>query len=446
MSQLSVQSGQSLWSIAKSFAKETNPSASDADIKKLANAIATANGLSSEAKLKTGQTLTLPDVALRGVSVEALARLATRPSAQAGALHTRLGNNAKPLVDFKAVFVDNPTKPKGDVKLPDVAGVKLKGEAREIQTMKTFVGEAALLTTNASFGKLTQAQFDAVHQELGGKSLVKFDANKSYSLVDFLPPALQALANKDLEIPDAITLKGTKKIAAEEHYFPRDSDHEVGLTMNCHATAYEAMRAYQGANAKEVAVFYGEMVIMDGIVSDTAKFDAPQVIAKGESQKLKDLHLKPGDLVQFYREAMMASASTDLMHSAVFVGGGLFFEKPNTEGPEKDVPAKYLTQEETPFRIATADQMLAPVHEASEGQFRIEVRHAKAPLDDPHAAFGSSYQKDFEKNAEKKGRTLGVELVAEYEQGMGGNIRGEGASALVRVKLATGDDGVTKLS
>ncbi len=118
MSQLAVQSGQSLLSIAKTFAKEANPSASDADIKKLANAIAAANGLSSEAKLKTGQTLTLPDVALRGVSAEALARLSTRPSAHAGALHTRLGATSKPLVDFKAVFVDNPQNPKGEVKLP----------------------------------------------------------------------------------------------------------------------------------------------------------------------------------------------------------------------------------------------------------------------------------------------------------------------------------------
>jgi hypothetical protein len=444
-SQLSVQSGQSLWSIAKTFAKEANPAANDADIKKLANAIAAANGLSNEAQLKTGQTLTLPDVALRGVSAEALARLATRPSAHAGALHTRLGNQAKPLIDFKAVFVDNPQKPKGAVKLPDVAGVPLQGEAREIQTMKTYVGEAALLTTHASFGKLTQAQFAAVHKEMGGKSAVQFDANRAYNVVDFLPPALQALANKDLEIPDAITLKGTKKIAAEEHYFPREEDHDVGLTMNCHATAYEAMRAYQGAQG-EVAVFYGEMITMDGIVSDAAKFDTTHVLAKGESAKLKELDLQPGDLVQFYLEAEMASASTNLMHSAVYVGGGLFFEKPNTEGPEKEDRAKYVTQEESPFRLATADHMLKPVHDASEGSFRIEVRRAKAPLEDAAKAFGSSYQKDFEKNAEKKGRTLGVELVAEFEQGMAGNIRAEHVSALVRVKLTTGDDGVAKLA
>jgi hypothetical protein len=445
-SQLSVQSGQSLWSIAKTFAKEANPAANDADIKKLANAIAAANGLSSEAQLKTGQTLTLPDVALRGVSADALQRLSTRPSAQVGALHTRLGATAKPLIDFKAVFVDNPQKPKGEVKLPDVAAVPLKGEAREIQSMKTFVGEAALLTTHASFGKLTQSQFDAVHKELGGKSSVKFDANRNYSVVDFLPPALQALANKDLEVPDLLTLKGTKKIASEEHYFPRDNDHQVGLTMNCHATAYEGMRAYQGANANQVAVFYGEMITMDGIVQDAAKFQTTHVLAKGDAAKIKELDLKPGDLVQFYREAEMASASTDLMHSAIYVGGGLFFEKPNTEGPEKEDRANYVSQEETPFRIATAEHMLKPVHDSCDGLFRIEVRRPTAPLDDPHTAFGSSYQKDFEKNAEKKGRTLGAELVTEFEQGMGGNIRGEGVSALVRVKLTTGDDGVAKLA
>lgn len=60
---------------------------------------------------------------------------------------------------------------------------------------------------------------------------------------------------------------------------------------------------------------------------------------------------------------------------------------------------------------------------------------AKAPLDEGAKVFGSSYQKDFEKHAEKKGRSLGAELVVEYEQGMGGNIRSESVQALLRLPL-----------
>lgn len=445
MPELKVKNGQSLWSIAESYAKKANPGATNAEIKSLSNLIAAANGLDTEAKLKDGQKLTIPDAVLDGRSAEALARLSARPTARSGGVNARLTSNTKPLVDIKAVFSDTTTKSKGEVKLLDVAGVPLKGELREFQGTKSYIGEAAQITTAATFGKLTQAQFDAVHKELGGRSNVKFDANRSYTLVDFLPPALQALVDKDLETPDLITLKGTQKIGMQGTPFDRDSDHQVGLTMNCHATAYEAVRAYQGANDKSVAVFYGEMIVMDGIAHDDKQFQVLHDVKADKAKDLLSLDLKPGDVVQFHQDNGFMRASTNLLHSAVYVGGGVFFEKPNTEGPEKDDPAKYATQDETPFRLATLDNMIKPMSEAVDGQFRIEVLRAKAPLPDAHEAFGSSLQKEFEKAAEKKGRTLGVDLVTELEQGMGGNIRGEAISALVRVPLKTGDDGIAKL-
>lgn len=443
MSEVSVKRGQSLWTIASSLAKQVNPGASDAQIKQLSNEIATANGLGSEAQLRVGQTLMIPET-IAGRSGEAIARLSTQPSASAGALQTRLRAQAKPLVDFKAVFSDVTMTSKGVVTLPDVAGSPLHGELHAFRGTSSFMGEAAQMTTSAVFGKLTQGQFDAIHKELGGRSQVAFDPARAYALVDFLPPVVQALVHKDLEIPEPVTLEGTEKIGAEEYYYPRESDHRVGLTVNCHAAAYEALRAYQGAQG-EVAIFYADMVRMDDITHDPAKFDVLHDVKADKARELLSLGLKPGDLVQFHQDNGFPRASTNLLHSAVYVGGGLFFEKPNTEGPGKNDPANGVVQDETPFRLATLENMIKPISDAVDGRFRIEVLRTKAPLGDAHNAFGSSYTKDFEAYAEKKGRALGVGLVVEFDQGMGGNIRGEAVSALVRVPLATGTDGVARL-
>jgi hypothetical protein len=223
------------------------------------------------------------------------------------------------------------------------------------------------------------------------------------------------------------------------------SDITLALTMNCHASAYEAVRAYQG-NESKLAVFYGEMISMDGIVADDKAFTKLATVEKtGASPKelaelVAKLDLKPGDVVQF-QEVSEWARMTMLLHSAVYVGGGLFFEKPNTEGPEKSDPAKYVHQDETPYRLATAENMITPVSNFVEGKIKIDVVRAKAPLTDPHEAFASSMEADVTKWAEKKGRALGVELVLELEQGSGGGIHAEHASALVRTDVKIGADG-----
>jgi hypothetical protein len=125
----------------------------------------------------------------------------------------------------------------------------------------------------------------------------------------------------------------------------------------------------------------------------------------------------------------------------VYVGGGLFFEKPNTEGMQDADPEKYIDQEETPYRLATLDNMVKPISSAVEGKFRVEVLRPKVTLAPGREAFETGLEADYTKLAAKKGTTLGVDLVSEYEQGMGGNIRADYASAAVTVPLSIGGDG-----
>jgi hypothetical protein len=130
----------------------------------------------------------------------------------------------------------------------------------------------------------------------------------------------------------------------------------------------------------------------------------------------------------------------------VYVGGGLFFEKPNTEGVETPIK-EYDRQDETPFRLCTPELLHQALDAASDGKYRVELKRPNAPLAPAAStdAFGSSSQKDVEAWAAKKGRTLGATLVVSFEQGMGGNIRNEYISGLATVPLQQRADGTTAL-
>ncbi len=432
-----VKAGQSLWSIAK---QQLPRGAGDATIQQAVADIAKANGLAPGATLRVGQSLTIPDRFAGAVASDptvggAVGRLSNPNRTNAVLLQT--ANTTAPWVNLKAVFVPTRSTPEQPVTLPAVAGVPVEAQRVRLEGVKSSLGASATQAVEARLGKLTQAQFDAVKTELGGRSNVGFDPQRSYVLQDFLPPALQALLHQDLEVGEPVTLKGTKGKGED---MAVDKDRQISLTMNCHATAWEAVRAYQGEH-KEVAIFYGEMIAMDGHTTDANKFAPVAELTAAELSKLGTLPLQPGDVVQFHEVSEWARM-TMLLHSAVYVGGGLFFEKPNTEGAGKDDPANYVKQDETPFRLATPELMAAPLSDAVEGKFRMVVLRPKEKLEDPAQAFASSWQKELSTMAAKKGRTLGVEVVSEIEQGMGGNIRAEHPSALVRVGLvntATGN-------
>lgn len=438
-----VERGQSLWSIARG---QLPANASDATIQQAVRDIARANGLAPDARLRLHQSLVIPDeytgVSTSTAAAEAMARLST-PGSNASVLNTRIATTARPLLPLQAVFSDTVRSDLGPVTLPDIAGKAVQAREQKFEGLQSSLGDGSLTTVDARLGTLTRAEFDAVHAELGGRSSVAFDPARDYRVVDFLPPALQALVNKDLEIPEAVTLEGTKALARKLTLEGGliiggdfdGSDLNVGLTMNCHAAAWEAARAYGGAT-DSVAVFYGEMVTMDTVTHDESMFKKVGEVDAEHLQDLVALGLEPGDLVQFH-EVTDWMRMTMLLHTAVYVGGGLFFEKPNTEGAEQPDPEKWIEQEETPFRLTTLDRMAAPLSQAVDGHFRIEVLRPQVALDDPARVFGSSLQEPLEGWARSRGRALGCDLVTEFEQGMGGNIRAEYASALVRVPLKT---------
>jgi hypothetical protein len=437
-----VSAGDSLWSIAK---QALGAGASNAQIATASAEIARANGLAVDARLQVGQQLTLPDRFDHAASTSPT----TQPqrAVPVGERVGQAGVRAKPLAELKAVLVPTTFKPVGPLSLPPIAGVAVDAKLVEFVGVNSImVHSSAMQSVVATFGRLDRQQFDAVHAAFGGRSAVVHDANRSYSAADFLPPAAQALLHQDLEIPKPVVLKNTKTVIEGIGYDREDL--AIDLTMNCHATAWEMMRAYAG-HSSDVSVFYGEMVRMDAL-TDTQGPNAPFTMLKqlpgSEMAALDTSTLKPGDLIQFHLDNGFGSASTNLLHSAVYVGGGLFFEKPNTEGVETPIK-EYDRQDETPFRLCTPELLHQALDAASDGKYRVELKRPNAPLAPAAStdAFGSSSQKDVEAWAAKKGRTLGATLVVSFEQGMGGNIRNEYISGLATVPLQQRADGTTAL-
>ncbi len=304
--------------------------------------------------------------------------------------------------------------------LPAAAGVPYqKVEIRPFQGMQnTFLDPAALTTVEATFGRLSPEQFASLQAEFGGRSQVPYGPARSYTAVDFLPPALQALVNQDLQPPAPVTLQNTAQI----EMLPHQEDKTVDLTANCHATAYEAMAAYQGDTQLEI--FNGEMIAMDDL-AHSDKFQA-----------LGDKPQKAGDMVQFY-DTNEWKRYTMLLHSAVYVGGGLYFEKPNTE----------MEGEDSPYRLATWDTLSKPVATFSEGKYETQAFRPVQPLPSAAESFASSMKTELEHwSLAQTGQPLGAPLCISLEQSLGGGLRGEYATGLALQPVTLDADGRGKLS
>ncbi len=344
------------------------------------------------------------------------------------AWNARAPSGAKPtLLGPSAAFQTPQTTVVGPAKLASktIAGVNVK-QANELQ-FQGLTGANPLMTKTleVQFGRLSQPQFDALKKEFGGLSQVKFDAAREYGAIDFLPPTLQALVNRDIDPGKATTIKGTKRLNDAMGNEGR-GDLEIHTTPNCHGTAWEMMRAYQGQPSTHVSLLYGDAQMVGPEYQDATKFTTVGTSAPGKAPAFLS-ELKPGDVVAFKR------GEYELLHSAVYVGGGMFFEKPNTESDAYD---------ESPYRLVTLDQAIAPIADFIGEQPTLVGLRPRAPLPPGTQAFstGEDAQK-LEAWAAKKGQTIGKPLVREFEVGMGGGIRGLHFNAVETRRVELGADG-----
>ena len=321
------------------------------------------------------------------------------------------------LAKLEPSFREFPRQDEAPLDVTEIGGVPVEEATAErfVGARNEFLAPVALTTADLDFGKLDRAEYDTLKKEFGGLTEVPYDSEREYEAADFLPPLLQALLNQDLEIPEPVTLPDSDEYA----YPPTGEDVPIDLTANCHGTTWESARAFQGQ--KEAAhIFLGEASIIDD------KLHSSLFKPLGESGKLRPEGLVPGDVVAFDEESDW-KRMTMLLHTAVYVGGGLFFEKPNTESAGED----------SPYRLATWDMLVGPVESYVDGNYKAQAFRPAETLQPAEQVFGSEQLDEWERDH----GSLDKPVLTVIEAGLGGGIRGLWQTAMATVPLEKRPDG-----
>jgi hypothetical protein len=323
--------------------------------------------------------------------------------------------SAKPFLNLKVTLRDLNSTAVETLPIDSVAGVPVSSATRDayVGVKNTFLEPSALSTARLTFGSVSSSEFQDLRREFGGLSQVPYQADRSYEAVDFLPPAMQALLGRDLEIPDRASMPGT----AQWELLPYgEEDKMVDLTANCHGTSWEAMQAYQGQD--DLDIFFGDAFRLDGLLEDTSKFERLPSAASGNSLSTQDL--RPGDLLAYYNPN--SGSLSNLLHTAVYAGGGLLFEKPDTEGQEDS---------DAPYRLSTPEMAKKPIEAFLDGPVEIRAFRPSSPLPKPEDAFGAGLDDSVAEWQLTQGQPLGMPLLSQMEFGLGGGIRGQYVTTLV---------------
>ena len=325
------------------------------------------------------------------------------------------------LKDLKPTFREFPREDLRSLDIVSVGDVPVQEATCErfVGYRNDFLSSIALTTADVDFGKLSHQQFLSLKTEFGGLSEVAFNPGREYEAADFLPPVLQALLNQDLEIPEPVTLPES----ADYAWPPRGDDVPVDLTANCHGTSWTAVRSFQGNN-ETAEIFLGEAVTMDDALNSEA------FTPVGELGKSQAEGLKPGDVVAF-REKSDWARMTMLLHTATYVGGGLFFEKPDTERPTED----------SPYRLATWDMIMTPVDDYAKGSWEAQAYRPMKPLE----SAGKEFRSDMLDEWQKTHGSLDKPVLTVIEPSMGGGTSGMWNTALASVPLIRNQTGEAKL-
>lgn len=203
------------------------------------------------------------------------------------------------------------------------------------------------------FGKLSLFEFQQLKYAYGGayqsKSLVTYNRDRSYQLIDFLPPIIQVLNNHRF-IPESTVVKFPAKTLSKQLY------------MNCWGVVYEILRAAQDPLAKP-ALFMGQGSIMLNLLRDNSQ----QLLSFNEPEfSIPDTITQPWDVI-----LVMHTSSTGyqyLDHIAIAIDDGIYFEKAGTGA---DVPIRIIDE-------ATLRQIWQP------GVFNYEIRRLKPEAIFPH--------------------------------------------------------------
>ena len=216
-----------------------------------------------------------------------------------------------------------------------------------------------------NFGKISEQDFIFLKNTYSGwssqQTSVDYDRNKSYQLLDFLPPLIQAL-NGHRFIPEETTLKPQDwNFFAELSLSPTES--KKYLFMNCWGLVYEVLRAAKHAQA-EPTIFMGQGSVMLEQLRDNSEM----LLAWQEPSEfpIPGRVTQPGDMILVMHTSSAGYEYLD--HIAIAIDDGIYFEK---AGTGEHVPIRIIDE-------ATLVKIWPP------GVFNYELRRLNQNASLPH--------------------------------------------------------------
>lgn len=184
------------------------------------------------------------------------------------------------------------------------------------------------------FGKMSREEFNALKSYYNNSSEVKYSPNRSYELVDFLPPMAQATLNKVFKAKTNmldIDTPSLRDFFMDNFY----GSVELQTLSNCWNAAFGFLNSML-KGSKLLTLFLPNPYSVEAALDDYKQID-----------NVKDLI--PGDLVVI-KARDPNYAEEQIQHVAVVIGPNLVFEKTEAYGL-------------SPFRIFKLDETIAQVNE-----------------------------------------------------------------------------------
>lgn len=140
----------------------------------------------------------------------------------------------------------------------------------------------------------------------GNYSKVSFNPNQNYELLDFLPPAMQALANKTFQSSNMMVSSRNQEIS----FIFKNG---VSVASNCFNTTFEIIRSLQNKNQELKHRFF---------IPD--RWNATDLILDAKyGQSVSPSQIKPYDVLYYTAKSHMGMST--LQHTAIYLSDDLVF-------------------------------------------------------------------------------------------------------------------------
>ena len=259
-----------------------------------------------------------------------------------------------------ALFVHPPSKiiPYPNLKLAaaDRLGIKYKGIAKDAGKAASLPSFA--LSLNAQFGRLpNEAAFRALLREYCGwsdtKSRIQWDPQREYTLLDFLPPLMQAVSGLHFHSSRSQQSRVGLPSFIGNRIKKYDRTQDVLLSSNCWGFAWEVLFQADNADVSAITISTADPTsawreftgpAFDLIQSSKTQ---PKLVAL-EERALRNQKLKGGDVLLIWHQNLPTASGEDLYldHVATCIDEDVYYEKSGSG-------------DRVPFRVNTWEGLVA---------------------------------------------------------------------------------------